>query len=131
VLAIAILTSLVPFYELCGAMAALRIPQALVMQIHFLYRYLFVLVEESQSMQKARDMRAFDGKGKGIKDTSKLLGTLFLRTLDRSQRIYRAMVSRGFTGRIPIRTNSRFGLKETAFTILSLGLLTGLYIFPF
>ncbi|MBF0430587.1 MAG: cobalt ECF transporter T component CbiQ [Fibrobacteria bacterium] len=116
--AIVILTSLIPFHKICGAMAALKVPQAFVVQILFLYRYIFVLVEEAGSMQRARDLRSFNGRGKGIQATSRLLGSLFIRTLDRSQRIYRSMLSRGFTGEIKMTELRKIGLRDYFFVIV-------------
>jgi cobalt/nickel transport system permease protein len=46
-----------------------------------------------------------------------LLGQLLLRTLDRAQRIHRAMLCRGFDGEIRLLRPLRIGRAEVAFTL--------------
>jgi cobalt/nickel transport system permease protein len=91
-------------------------PRAFVVQLLFLYRYLFVLGEEALRMARARAQRSFDGRGTGIKATASLLGNLMLRTLDRAERIYIAMKSRGFDGEVRLRRSLRFTPTDVAFT---------------
>jgi cobalt/nickel transport system permease protein len=44
-----------------------------------------------------------------------LVGHLLLRAMDRAQRIYRAMVARGFEGEVRALRPSRLGWREVAF----------------
>lgn len=118
VVSIFILTMMLPIQKIGAALCALKVPQAFVTQILFLYRYIFVLVAETQSAQRARNLRSFDGRGRELKTTVKLLGTLFMRTLNRSERIHRSMVSRGFDGVITISDKEKFGFKDLLFIIL-------------
>jgi len=91
-------------------------PRVFVVQLLFLYRYLFVLGEEALRMSRARAQRSFDGRGTGLKATASLLGNLMLRTLDRAERIYTAMKSRGFNGEVRLRRSLRFTATDLAFT---------------
>jgi cobalt/nickel transport system permease protein len=76
--------------------------------IAFMYRYLGVLAAESSRMSRARAARsavAPDGRRGGsiawrAKVTGGLVGALFLRSYERSERIYAAMQARGFEGEI-------------------------------
>ena len=90
-------------------------PRAFVVQLLFLYRYLFVLGEEALRMSRARAQRSFDGRGTGLKATASLLGNLMLRTLIRAERIYTAMKSRGFNGEVRLRRTMRFTTTDLAF----------------
>ena len=90
-------------------------PRAFVVQLLFLYRYLFVLGEEALRMSRARAQRSFDGRGTGWRTTASLLGNLLLRTLDRADRIYTAMRSRGFNGEVRLRRSLRFTAADAAF----------------
>lgn len=94
------LTSAIPFHRVCGALLSFHVPEVLVTQLMLVYRYSTVLQEEALSMQKARDLRSFRGKGRGIRTTAPLIGALLLRSTGRAERIYRAMVARGFSGRM-------------------------------
>jgi len=97
-----LLIATTPFPGICHALRRLGMPSLFVSQLLFLYRYIFVLAEEAMRIVRARDMRSFGAKGTGIKVFVRILGTLFLRTLERAERIYSAMLSRGFQGDIPI-----------------------------
>jgi cobalt/nickel transport system permease protein len=84
----------------CLALDKLGAPRIFVMQLLFLYRYIFVLTEEALRMVRARALRAFDGRGLGFGSYSSMVGHLLLRTLERARRIHLAMLSRGFAGKI-------------------------------
>lgn len=86
------------FPGVCSALQKFGIPDIFISQLLFLYRYIFVLVEEAMKVVRARDMRSFGKRGKGINAYTGIVGTLFLRTVERAERIYQAMLSRGFNG---------------------------------
>jgi cobalt/nickel transport system permease protein len=88
------------FNAVCLAMEKLGAPRSFVVQLMFLYRYLFVLADEAARLVRARALRSFQGRGLGFKVFSAIVGQLLLRTLDRAQRIHLAMRSRGFDGKI-------------------------------
>ena len=69
-------------------------------------------------MVRARNLRSFNGKGKGIRTYGPLLGNLLLRTISRAERIYMAMVCRGFDGNIRIINRYTFGIKEVLFIFI-------------
>jgi len=109
------LVAVTGFFEICGAMQALGMPRPLVVQLMFLYRYSFVLIEQTSRAARARSLRSFGRRGTGIKSYGSLVGHLLLRTLDRAERIYRAMCARGFDGKMPARRQSRIRFVEIAF----------------
>ena len=105
VTAAVVLTATTPPLRLLGALRSIRVPAVLVAIVMLMYRYLFVLVEEAQSMMRARAARsAAIGRKSGgslvwrAKSAGGMAGSLFIRTLDRSERIYMAMVARGYDG---------------------------------
>ncbi len=94
-----------PFHELVDGLRQLRLPRVMVAIISFTYRYLAVLVSEGGRMTRARAARSavVDGRGGGswlwrARVTGALVGSLFLRSYERSERIYAAMQARGFEG---------------------------------
>jgi len=107
-----VLISLTGFNSVCSALEKLRVPRTFVVQLLFLYRYIFVLVEEAARMSRARALRSFDSRGMGFKPFVSLLGNLLLRTLDRAQRIHTAMCCRGFDGHVPALRPMRFGAAD-------------------
>lgn len=100
---------------ICKALERLGLPQQFTLQLHFLYRYIFVLTEEAAQMSRARELRCFAKKGRGINAYSSLIGHLLLKTLLRAERIHMAMLARGFDGEFKISSNRRFGTKEFYF----------------
>lgn len=106
------------FNDICMALEKLGAPRFFAMQLLFLYRYLFVLMEEAIRMVRARSMRVFNGRGMGVTTYASLLGHLLLRTLDRAQRIYSAMWCRGFDGSIRTTKRLSFGRAEYLFMLV-------------
>ena len=116
------------FPGVCHAVRRLGAPPLLVSQLLFLYRYLFVLMEEAMRMVRAREMRSFGARGAELRVFVRLVGILFLRTVDRAQRIYDAMLARGFAGDIPILGRSPMAGADLAFLAATVGFL-GLFRF--
>lgn len=126
VTAAVILTGTTPPLKLLEALHSLRIPAVLVAIVMLMYRYLFVLVDEAQRMMRARAARSAvspDGGGKTggslvwrAKSAGGMAGSLFIRTLDRSERIYMAMVARGYDG--ALREARREPLERRALAAL-------------
>jgi cobalt/nickel transport system permease protein len=108
------------FPGICLALERLKVPKVFVAQLLFLYRYLFVLTEETMRVVRARDMRSFGKKGQGIKMFINIIGILFVRTIERSERIYQAMCSRGFDGEIKLLKRYKIRLVDIAFGIISI-----------
>jgi len=85
-----------------------------------MYRYSFILIDEMYRMKRARDARCFGGKWFWqTKVIGHMIGTLFLRSFHRGERVYLAMLSRGYNGTMPETSASRFGLAEILFLSLS------------
>ena len=103
-----------PFHDLIDALRELRLPRILVSIISFMYRYIAVLTDEGSRMLRARDARSAQGPGRGggsirwrATVTGRMVGSLFLRAYERSERIYAAMQARGFEGEFRhLRTRS-------------------------
>lgn len=103
-----LLTATTPFADLAHALRHLRVPGVIVSIISLMYRYLFVLVEEAQRLLRARAARsaALPGRSTGgsvawrATVAGRMAGQLFVRSLDRSDRVYQAMVARGYRGQL-------------------------------
>lgn len=117
VLAVLVLIATTGFCGICSALERLGAPRVFTLQLLFLYRYLFVLIDEAQQLALARSLRTFGGRGLELKAFGPLIGHLLLRTLDRAQRLHRAMLCRGFDGEIRPRQPSRIGRPELVFTL--------------
>lgn len=112
-----VLVSTAGFTAVCMALERLGAPRVFALQLLFLYRYIFVLVEEASRMVRARALRSFHGRGMGMRVFGHLIGQLLLRTMDRAQRIHLAMLCRGFDGEIRLLRPLRIGRAEVVFTL--------------
>ena len=92
-------------------------PQSFAVQLLFLYRYIFVLSEEAARASRARELRSFGKRGRGIVPYGNIIGHLLLRTWQRAERIHMAMLARGFIGEFRTATSSRFAGRELMFTV--------------
>ncbi len=103
-----LLVATTQFPDLIHALRHLRFPAILTAVISFMYRYLFVLSDEVMRLLRARQARSARLPGtKGAPSVGfqahvagNLAGQLFLRSYERSDRIYNAMLARGYTGQL-------------------------------
>lgn len=109
-----VLVATTGFTAICAALARLGLPRPLVVQLLFLYRYLQLLGEEAGRLLRARELRA-GGRGISVDEYGPLAGQLLLRTWQRAERIYLAMLVRGFDGSFPLARDTTFGLRDAAF----------------
>lgn len=94
--------------DLLAGLDRLRCPQLVTQIVMFMLRYLAVLTEEARRMRVARLSRGYDPRFFWqLKAYASGVGALFLRAFERGERVYLAMVSRGYTGRMPIGVTGR------------------------
>lgn len=122
------LLSLTGINSICDALARSGVPRPFVVQLLFLNRYLFVLTGEAERISRARSLRSSGHKAMGFKVFTQIVGHLLLRTLDRAERVYRAMQCRGFEGNIRIVKSSKLGRLDIFF-MLSWGAIFALFRF--
>lgn len=84
--------------QLAQSLRMLKVPKIFVLQLLLTYRYLSVLLEELARMLRAYGLRAPGQRGVRREAWGPFVGQLLLRTMDRAQRVYQAMVLRGFSG---------------------------------
>jgi len=100
---------------LCNALRRLGVPAVFTTQLLLLHRYAFLIAGEASTMIKARELRSFGRRGKGPVDTANLIGALLLRSAERSERVYKAMLARGFSGTLPVAEGHAFGIADLVF----------------
>ena len=88
--------------ELVHGLERLRLPQQLVQIMAFMVRYLEVVTDEMRRMAVARASRGFEARNPlHWPVLARSVGALFIRSFERGERVHLAMVSRGYTGRMP------------------------------
>ncbi|MCM2579102.1 cobalt ECF transporter T component CbiQ [Streptomyces meridianus] len=89
--------------EVLQGLQRLRMPSLLVQIASFMIRYGDVIADELRRMRIARASRGFEARGVrhwGV--LAKTAGALFIRSYERGERVHLAMVSRGYTGTMPV-----------------------------
>lgn len=100
VLNILILTTAIP--DLFKALLALKMPPLLVSIMASMYRYIDVLNREFTTMKRAAMSRNLMSNGKMVRQVmGNAIGSLFIRSYERGELIYQAMLSRGYQG-VPV-----------------------------
>ena len=115
-----LLIAVTSFPGICEALERMKFPKLFVIQLLFLYRYLFVLLDEALRMLRAREARSFGGRGKEIRTFIRLISVLLIRSVERAERIYRAMLSRGFRGEIRVLRSLRLRFFDIAFAAVAI-----------
>ncbi|MDP2846559.1 MAG: cobalt ECF transporter T component CbiQ [Humidesulfovibrio sp.] len=118
------LVAVTGFDNICRALGRMGLPSVFLVQLQFLYRYIFVLAAEATRMMHARSLRCAKSSRPSLREYRSLLGCLLLRTLDRAGRVHQAMLCRGFDGSMPgYGHTTSFGAAEVRFC-----LVCGLYL---
>jgi cobalt/nickel transport system permease protein len=112
-----ILVACTGIYRLCAGLEQMGVPRLFAVQLLFLYRYLFVIGEEGLRMIRGVQMRAPGVRSLRLRTYGSLTGHLLLRSMDRAQRIYQAMVSRGFDGQLRILRRTHPGWRDILFAV--------------
>jgi cobalt/nickel transport system permease protein len=125
-----VLSATTSFPDLLVAMRALHVPRLMVSIFGLMWRYLFVLVDEASRLMRARLARSGQCDNPDVKSggslawrarvTGGMAGSLFLRAFERSDRIYMAMVSRGYDGEA--RSLPLPDVRPSQWAILAVGL---------
>lgn len=118
------------FPGICHALNRLGFPDLFVTQLLFLYRYLFVLLDEASRMVRARESRSFGGGRIPLRLFARLAGELLVRTVERAERIHGAMLARGFRGEMPARRPLSMRKADAAFLAATVALLLVVRFLP-
>ena len=87
------------FPDVLRRLQALRVPRLFTLIAAFMYRYLFVIVEEVHRLRTALAARAYRPRNAlQTRPIGKAVTALFLRTYSRGERVHMAMLARGYRG---------------------------------
>jgi cobalt/nickel transport system permease protein len=116
-----LLAATTTFPSVLRALEGLRVPRLFVLIAAFMYRYLFVIVEEVGRMRAALSSRGYRPRNAlQAAALGRMSTALFLRTYARGERVYLAMQARGYRGEMPQLTPLTFGRTDAVFVALVL-----------
>ena len=120
-----LLTATTKFPDLAHGLHHLHLPQVLIAIISFMYRYIFVLVEEAERLLRARAARSAALPGRKppplhwrARVAGNMVGQLFLRSFERSERVYHTMLARGFRGQFLTFTPPSINAQDWAVLLI-------------
>jgi cobalt/nickel transport system permease protein len=100
-LAALLVVATTPLPVLLRGLEVMGTPRVLVLTLHFLYRYLFVISEQAQHMRLAAACRQGTSSRSWqarFEAAAGAVAVLFARSYARAEGVHRAMLSRGFCG---------------------------------
>lgn len=138
VLMAVVLTGVTEPIDLLRGLERLRLPRVLSASLMFMYRYLFVIGEEAQRLMTARDSRSARPAGSTrsggtvwwrAQVVGNMIGSLFLRCFERSERVYLAMLARGYDGTIRVPHDRPMLASDWTILVAAIGIIAGLAAF--
>lgn len=95
----------IPPHSFGIALKSLPVPIAIKENLLLTGQYLEILLSEVTRMQRSAQLRGLKGATGWLRYASaSMIGTLYIRSLERAERVYAAMVIRGYNGQLPIDT---------------------------
>ncbi|MFA6472173.1 MAG: cobalt ECF transporter T component CbiQ [Candidatus Latescibacterota bacterium] len=127
------LVATTPFGDLMKAAGALGMPSRMVVVLSFMYRYLFIIIDEASHMILARDLRGA-GKKSILLASGGIVGALLVRSFEHAEKLYYAMLLRGYTGKPVTLHSSHLHLRDIVITVVFFtcslaGLILGKFLY--
>ncbi len=133
--ALTLLTLTTRFTALLHSMDRLHFPKLFIQLTSLTYRYIFLFTDEAYRMGLAREARMVRKERivhlRTLRTISSMIGTLFIRAFERGEKIYQAMLARGYSGETRLLSQLQSGGKDWGFAVGLLFLALLIYFAPF
>jgi cobalt/nickel transport system permease protein len=125
------LVSTTRFGDLLTGLQKLGLPKLLIIQLGFLYRYIFVLIDKVHHILRARNVRRLKNLGfkRELKVAAAMVGSLLIRSIDTAERINIAMQARGFDRTWHSLSKLQIRRYDLLFALIAIFFMLGLYFF--
>jgi len=118
ILSLILLPSTTRITDLLIGLERMCMPRVMIMILSFMYRYIFVLIDEVMRMKQARNSRNFgESRLRQLRTIGNMTGTLFIRSYERGERVYAAMLARGFDGHSRTLNNVHFSSVDACYSV--------------
>lgn len=108
-----LLTATTEVADILRGMGVLRVPALFTAIAVFMIRYLELIADELGRMRVAMTARGYDPRWLSqVRPIAGAAGALFVRSYERGERIHAAMLSRGFTGVMPVLRADHSGGRD-------------------
>ncbi len=108
-------------FDILHALHHLKVPNKLLQLAFFFYRYLFTVKEQFQLADKSAKSRGFTPRTdiNTYRTYAYLMANLLVKSYFKSERVYEALISRGFNGHFPVYRHFKFKSLDFAFMFLT------------
>jgi cobalt/nickel transport system permease protein len=113
-----ILSFTTSWHEVTKTLKLLFIPDIFIFVIDTTLRYIYLLGELSLEMLYAARVRMIGKNNKKYETMSKIMGNLFLKSVEMGNELYYAMECRGFTGEYTATIDKKFALKDFLYGVV-------------
>ena len=126
---ILLLSMSTPTNKLFLAASWFRLPKVFIELTLLIYRYIFVFIEEVTAIRNAQKVRlGYHNWHLSMRSLGILGGSLILRAYDRAERVFEAMLARGYAGTMPVTYKAELGGRNLAVTLCLALLLLFFYL---
>jgi len=110
------------FSRLIQVMKSFKFPNVFITMTAITYRFIFLFINEAYRMALAKESRTVvkEPRMRAIRAFAKMIATLFIRSYERGERVYLAMISRGYSGTVKSSSKMKIGLKDWFFAVASM-----------
>jgi len=123
ILVITLLVSCTRFNDLLWSLRRFRLPLIVTILSKLVYTYIFIFIDELHRIMRAYKSRTPVRRVSRIKVYGHIAAGILLRSMERSDYIYKAMLSRGFDGEFPEGNTHRLKWHDLAAVIVFLGII--------
>ncbi|MGB9729682.1 MAG: cobalt ECF transporter T component CbiQ [Thermoprotei archaeon] len=109
------------FYKLIYSMEKIKVPTIFTSMIIITYRFIFFFINEAYRMILAKEARTVNKESKLLvmRSVAQIISTLFIRAYEKGERVYLAMIARGYTNEVRSINDIKINRKDWAFLIIS------------
>ena len=97
------MSSTSPLQEVVASLRKLKMPKDMAMILSIMVRFLFMFIDELESIRKAQNSRNFNIHSKltpykwRVKQVGYTIAMMFVKSYEQGERVYKSMISRGFS----------------------------------
>jgi cobalt/nickel transport system permease protein len=129
-LAAVLLVSTTPYSALLAGLRRLGAPALLIDLLALTYRYIFLLTDQAMRLKRAAAARGYRPRWlPQAVIVGRMAGSLFVRSYERAEAVYAAMLLRGYTGRMPAAAPHRFTAGDGLMLLGFIPMLAAIRIF--
>lgn len=116
--------------SICYALRKIKVPSIIVTTVMLIYRYIVLMLKETERMTDAYKLRGNNQKGIDFKAWGPFVGQMLLRSIDRANRVYESMTLRGFNGEYYLNNRVKSIRGSILYAVVWIVILVLIRIFP-